>query len=206
MPLIRKPAAVEVPRAPDREAIEAGLRSPDADARWRAARALSTFSDAAALLAEAAADEADPRVREAIFTALARIGTANSVAALVFHLRADDADRRTAAMDSLRTVPRVLGAALPQLLRDEDSDVRLLACDLLRELPSAEATALLIAVLDTDSEINVCAAAVDVLVEVGSPEALPALQHCAERFADPFLNFAIRIAADRLGKQAPPRG
>jgi HEAT repeat protein len=206
MPLIRKPDAAEHPRALNLEAIKAGLRATEAEARWKAARALSAFPGAVGLLADAAATERDARVREALFGGLARIGTAESIAVLVSQLRADDADRRTAAMDSLRTIPQRLGAVLPELLEDTDSDVRLLACDLVRELASAEATALLIRVLDTDTELNVCAAAVDVLAEVGSPDALPALRRCAERFADPFLDFAIRIAGDRLGEQAPLRG
>ena len=207
MPLIRKPAdAAEPSPAPDLEAIRADLRAPDADARWRAARALSAYPDAVALLADAAEAEGDPRIREAIFTSLARIGTDAGVAVLVSHLRADDADRRMAALDCLRTLPHVLGGALPGLLGDKDPDVRLLACDLARELPSAEATALLIPVLDADTEINVCAAAVDVLAEVGSPGAAPALRRCAERFADPFLDFAIKVVVDRLGDQAPLHG
>ena len=207
MPLIRKPAdAAETPPAPDLAVVAADLRAPEADTRWRAARALSAHPGAVALLADAAEAESDTRVREAIFTSLARVGTADGVAVLVSHLRADDADRRAAAMDALRTLPRLLGAALPALLEDKDPDVRLLACDLARELPSAEATALLIPVLDADTQINVCAAAVDVLAEVGAPDAAPALRRCAARFADPFLDFAINVVVDRLGEQAPLRG
>ncbi|HLZ82170.1 MAG TPA: HEAT repeat domain-containing protein [Caulobacteraceae bacterium] len=207
MPLIRKPADLATPPpAPDLEAAKAALRSPDVDMRWRAARALSAFPEAAGALGEASAAEPNARVREAMFTSLALIGTAECTAVLVLHLRSDDAERRTGAMDSLRTLPRALGATLPGLLRDKDPDVRLLACDLVREMPSAEATVLLTAVLDRDPEINVCAAAVDVLAEVGAPAALPALHRCAERFADPFLSFAIKIACDRLGEQALFRG
>ncbi len=207
MPLIRKPAdVVAPPRAPDPEAAMAGLRSPEADVRWRSARALSALPHAARALGEAVADEPDAGVREAMFTSLALMGTAESLAVLSLHLRSDDAERRTAAMDSLRVLPNALGVALPGLLEDKDPDVRLLVCDLVREMPSAEATALLIPVLETDPEINVCAAAVDALAEVGSPDALPALRRCAARFADPFLDFAIKIAVDRLREQAPLRG
>jgi HEAT repeat protein len=207
MPLIRKPSDVPASQpVSDLEAAKAGLRAPEADVRWRAARALSAFPQSARILGDAAVVEVDARVREAMFTSLARIGTAESVAVLVPHLRDDDAERRTGAMDAMRAMPGVLGAAAPGLLKDEDPDVRLLCCDLMRELPSDEATVLLVGVLDTDPEINVCAAAVDALAEVGSPGALPALRRCAERFADPFLDFAIKIASDRLREQAPPRG
>ena len=44
-----------------------------------------------------------------------------------------------------------------------------------------------------------CAAAIDVLTEVGTPEALPALEKCAVRFAaTPFLPFAISMAITRI--------
>jgi HEAT repeat protein len=207
MPLIRNTQGSAAPTASaDPEAAKVDLRSPDADIRWRGARALAAVPQAAVMLGEAALVETDPRVREAMFTSLGRIATAESVAALVPHVRSDDAERRTAAMDALKAMPQAIGAALPGLLADADPDVRLLACDLVRELPAAEATALLTGVLDRESEINVCAAAVDVLADIGAPEALPALHQCAGRLADPFLAFAIKIACDRIGEQAPPRG
>jgi hypothetical protein len=109
MPLIRKPtdtAAASV--APDMDAAKADLRSPESDLRWKAARTLGAFPSAAAILGEAALTEADPRVREAIFTSLARIGSVESVALLVPHVRADDAERRTGAMDALKSMPGVL--------------------------------------------------------------------------------------------------
>ena len=208
MPLIRKaPEAVSQPGSPDFAAASADLRSADVEVRWKGARALAGFPQAAGLLGEAAAAEPDERVREAMFTSLARIGTGDSVAALLPHIGSDDSSRRTGAMDALKAMPQVLPAALAGLLKDEDADVRGLACDLARELPSAQATALLGAVLDSDPEVNVCAAAVDVIAEIGTADALPHLRRCAERFADqPFLAFAIRVAGDRIGAQAPHRG
>jgi HEAT repeat protein len=207
MPLIRKtPDAAATPGSPDFEAASAGLRSVEADARWSAARALGAFAQAASLLGAAAASEPDERVREAMFTSLARIGSDESVAALLPHIRSDDSSRRTGAMDALKAMPQRLTAALAGLLKDADADVRGLACDLARELPSAQATALLGEVLDSDPEVNVCAAAVDVIADIGAPEALPHLQRCAERFpSQPFLGFAIRVARDRIGAQAPTR-
>lgn len=208
MPLIRKtPTDVAATAPPDFEVASTGLRASDTDARKAAARALAGFPQAAAILGEAAVLEPDERVREAIFTSLARIGTDQSVAALLPHLHCDDSNRRTGAMDALKAMPGKLDGVLATLLRDPDADVRGLACDLARELPSAEATALLGVVLDTDPEINVCAAALDVIADIGSPGALPHLERCATRFAgQPFLEFAIRIARDRIGVQAPLRG
>ena len=89
---------------------------------------------------------------------------------------------------------------MPRLLADPDSDVRLLSCELVRGLPEGEANRLLCDLLERETEKNVCAAAVEVLAEIGRPEALPALARCAERFAgDPFLAFGIKVATDRIG-------
>jgi HEAT repeat protein len=201
MPLIRKPTDTAAPAGGlDLESANAGLRSPDVEVRWRAARALAAFPLSVAALGAAAAAEMDPRVREAMFTSLARIGTAESVTVLIPHVRADDAEQRMGAMDALKAMPQALGGALPGLLKDPDPDVRLLACDLVRELPSAEATVLLSDLLDSEPEVNVCAAAVDVIAEIGLPHALPALTRCARRLADPFLDFAIEIARHRIGE------
>ena len=48
-------------------------------------------------------------MREAIFTGLARIATAESAAAVVPYLRSDDASLRTGAIDALRAMPKAAG-------------------------------------------------------------------------------------------------
>ncbi len=155
-----------------------------------------------AVLAEALARESDARVREAIFTSLVRIATAESVAALLPYLRSDEAGLRTGAIDALRTMPAACRPHMAQLLSDPDADVRLLSCEFARGLPESEANRLLCDLLDRETEKNVCAAAVEVLAEVGRPEALGSLKRCAERFADdPFVAFSVRMASDRIGRQ-----
>lgn len=200
MPLIRKEVEPPDPAlpGPEADAAIASLRDDDAQERWMAARKLA-LPEAVPALARALREEGDPRVREAILTSLARIGSAESLEAVLPHLRAQDAGRRGAALDALRAMPGSVRPRLPALLRDADSGIRLLACELARGLPPAEATGLLVPLLDADPEVNVCAAAADVLAETGTAEALPALARCAERFADqPFLRFAIRAAATRI--------
>ena len=154
----------------------------------------------------ALATEADARVREALLSGLARAGTDESLDAILQLLRSDDASARTSALDALRTMPAIVAAHLPRLLEDDDADVRLLACELAREIPAEQAIPLLAGLLARDPHPNVCAAAVEVLAEVGTPDILPALEACAARFPDePFLTFATRAAADRIRSQAPAR-
>jgi HEAT repeat protein len=190
MPLIRKTSD-----KPQTAATEAKLSSASADERWSAAREAHDVP----ALAEALARESEPRVREALFTALARVATPDAAEVLLPYVASDAADIRTGALDALRAMPEATAQHLPRLLGDADADVRLLACDLVRDMRGPEAPRLLCALIATEPQANVCAAAVEVLTEVGDASALPALTACAARFpADPFLGFAIRTAAERI--------
>ncbi|HEX3950578.1 MAG TPA: HEAT repeat domain-containing protein [Steroidobacteraceae bacterium] len=199
MPLIRKPTARPALKATEADGILKALADPDPDRRWAAARGAAALVGGGAALAAALPTEEDPRVREAMFTGLARIGTAETAAAAISLLRSDDANLRTGALDTLRLMVSQMHDLLPRLLKDQDVDVRILSCELARSLPSPEATSLMCGVLDDETEANVCAAAVDVLAEVGGAEALPSLRACVRKFRDtPFLAFAIKAVVDRL--------
>jgi HEAT repeat protein len=208
MPLIRKSSGGTGPSDSGGAAVDtlAALTRGSTQERWAAARAAAEGPGGAGALGRALSTGEDPRVREAIFTSLIRIRTAESVEAVLPHLRSDDAGLRTGALDALRAMPEVAAPYLTTLLQDADSDVRLLACDLARNLPSAQATRILCDLLEVETEGNVCAAAVDVLAENGGPEAMPVLARCSERFGgDPFLAFAIKVAADRIARQPADR-
>jgi HEAT repeat protein len=205
MPLIRKPA---IPSPADTPADSADLlRSGATDERWSAARRLTRPQDVA-VLREALSTEREPHVRETILSSLARISTPESAGAVIPYIRSEDASYRTGALDALLTMPEAVRTKLPELLGDTDSDVRLLACELVRVMPGPEPAGLLCALIDKDADANVCAAAIEVLAEIGGVDALPALARCAERFADqPFLVFSSRVAAERIGAQsAAPLG
>ena len=201
MPLVRKPPGEPAHAAPasfDARALTAGSD----DARWAAARSAASHPEAVAALAAALPRERDPRVREAILTSLARIGSAESASALLPFLRSDEASLRTGALDALRALPAAVAPHLPVLLSDGDADVRLLSCELLREQSEGEANRLLAAVLEREEEANVCAAALEVACEIGDSRLLPALARCEHRFAaDPFLQFSIAIARERIEAQ-----
>ena len=54
-------------------------------------------------------------------------------------------------------------------------------------------------VLRSEVEVNVVGAALEVLAEVGGPEALEALRAARTRFAaDPFIVFAADLALERI--------
>ena len=175
------------------------LDSPDAESRWAAARALAGHAEAVPALSAALARERVPRVREAIMTALMRTGDAASVEAILPYLRSQDAGLRAAAIEALQALPSAIAPFMAPLFGDPDSDVRLLATELARNMKASDATRLLCGLIEREQHPNVCAAAIDVLTEVGTPEALPALEKCAVRFAaTPFLPFAVSMAIARI--------
>jgi HEAT repeat protein len=202
MPFIRRDLTSVKPAEPaanDLAVQSAELGSADPDRRWRAARALGGELTAVPALAAALAVEHSPRVREAIMTALMRIGDETSIRALLPYLRSQDASLRGAAIEALQALPDAIMPFMVALLHDADSDVRLLATELARNMPAADATRLLSEMLEHEQHANVCGAAIEVLAEVGTPAALPALQACATRFAGTsFLPFAVSVAVARI--------
>ena len=177
----------------------ASLNNPDAEVRWSAARALGGVASAVPALAAALGSEQAPRVREAIMTALMRVGDEPSVRALVPYLRSEDAGQRSSALEALQALPEAVAPFMAALLGDTDADVRLLATELARNMPPNDATRVLCGLLEKEAHPNVCAAAVEVLAEVGTRDAVPALKACAQRFAGvPFLPFAISTTIARI--------
>jgi HEAT repeat protein len=206
MPLIRRPlseGSVTTPAALDAAAVFAALARGTDDERWSAARAAADLPNSVPALEDALRRERSPVVREAIFSALARIATTQSVEAVLPFLRSDDSSVRTEASDALLAMREVVWPYVAPLLRDANADVRILACGLVRDMPGQAAVDLCCGLLDAEAEPNVCAAAVEVLAEVGDSSALPVLERCAKRFGDtPFLTFSIQMAIDRVRSQA----
>jgi HEAT repeat protein len=202
MPLVRKPSSPTATPTPDNRKLSDLLVNGSDDERWNAARSAPSLPEALPSLCDALARERVPRIREAIFTALAKIGSFESAAVALPYIRSDDASLRTAALDALRAMPAAAAGHLPQLLADNDADVRLLACEIARVLPADEASRTLGALIERENNTNVCAAAVEVLAEAGSVASLPTLARCVDRFPDdPFLTFAVKLARDRIGSR-----
>jgi HEAT repeat protein len=132
-------------------------------------------------------------------TALMRVGDEASVRVILPYLRAQDASQRAAAIEALQSLPGAIEPFIAVLFRDRETDVRLLATELVRNMPAAEATKLLCGLLASEQHPNVCAAAIDVLAEVGTADAIPMLELCGRRFAAvPFLPFAVSAAIAQI--------
>lgn len=203
MPFVKRDAAA--PPAADQSSQDsaaaaiANLKSSQAETRWSASRSLGSRPEAVPALAVALGIEHVSRVREAIMTALIRIGDAASVSALLPYLRSQDAGLRAATIEALQNLPNAISPYIDQLLEDSDSDVRLLATELVRNMPAKNATQALCRLLEREQHPNVCAAAMELLAEVGTRDAVPALRSCAEQFAEvQFVAFAASTAIARI--------
>ncbi|RFU44505.1 HEAT repeat domain-containing protein [Paraburkholderia sp. DHOC27] len=202
MPLIRKSSTPPIPFPSGESDVLRALTEGQTEERWHAARAAGDVAGGAKALGAALLFERDARIREAILTSLTRMASPDAVEAVLPLMRAESAALRTGAMDALRAMKQAAWPYLPQLLADSDADVRLLACEITRTLPGEEATTLLCSLIERESEVNVCASAIEVLAEVGTPEALPALERCAERFqGQRFLEFSIKVTGHRIRSQ-----
>ncbi len=193
MPLIRR-----APPAPGTE-TPASLESPDPADRRAAVRAMAVDPASVEPLARALARESDAATRGALFGALAKIGTEPAARALLPFLESDDPAVRSGALDALQGMPDAVLPLLPGLLSGEDSDLRILSAELARHMPAERSVPLLAAALDRETHANAAAAFVEVLAEIGTAQALPALDAAAARFSgDPFLPFAIAETASRI--------
>jgi HEAT repeat protein len=157
--------------------------------------------EAAAALVSRLQREGDASVREIILSTLTCLGNAVAVAGLVQCLRSGDAALRNEAIEAMKQLPEEVGAIVRGLLVDADADVRILTVNILESLRHPDVEAWLIEVIEHDREVNVCATAVDLLAEVGSPAAFEPLQQLKVRFADePYIQFAADLALKRISE------
>ncbi|OLP61805.1 hypothetical protein BJF93_19110 [Xaviernesmea oryzae] len=204
--LIRRSETASAPQVPDAErSLEdhvAALASTEAALRLEATRHVAEAGDgqAVAALCTALAAERESVVRDAMAVALARRGGADVVEGLLPLLRSDEAAVRNIAIDILKELPLDVAPRMEALLDDEDPDVRIFVVNVLEALRHPRVEDWLIAVITMDQNANVVITALDLLNEVGTPAALPALENVVRRFPDePFVAFSADIARKRIG-------
>jgi HEAT repeat protein len=206
MSLIKKsldtppPALEDNRRAPrDRAGLLSQLEDDNPDIRRWAALDLAEFPDAAEALCTQLEQETETPVREALLTTLIKIGNPVVVDSLIPLLRSEDAALRNLVIEALQQLPDAVAPHMEEMLQDLDADYRIFSINVLDNLKHPQAPAWLQGVIEHDDNINVCAAAVDVLAEVGTPEMVPALSDLPERFDnDPFMEFCVQTAIRRI--------
>lgn len=186
-------------RARDQAGLLMALADPSPLARRWAARDLLAYPDVSAALVDRLLVETEPSVIEVILTTLTRIGDECAVAGLIRCLRIENAMLRNAAIEAMKLLPDEVAPVMGRLLDDPDPDVRIFAVDVLESLRHPQVESWLIRVITEDAHLNVCGAAVDLLGEVGSESARPALLALKQRFAEePYIQFAADLALTRI--------
>ncbi|HYD29314.1 MAG TPA: HEAT repeat domain-containing protein [Azospirillaceae bacterium] len=203
MPLIRP---TPPPGTDPGQAVPAArLDAADPTERRRAALDRAYPDGPAADLCRRLPVENEPAVREAILTALMTIGGPQAVDGLLPLLRSEDAALRNGAIEALQKMDRDVVPHVENLFADPDSDVRIFAVNIVEALRHPLAPAWLFRLVQFERHINVCAAAVDALAEIGTPDMVPALETLTDRFPNqPFLHFAVRLAIRRITGEAEP--
>ncbi|WP_462383731.1 HEAT repeat domain-containing protein [Pseudomonas sp. Marseille-QA0892] len=183
----------------DLQSLAVRLQHGTTAERRDAARALASLSGAGELLACQLAEETERSVLEALITSLAERADEGAVTALLDCLRSEDVALRNDAIEALKTAGRFHPSLIQAALEDSDADVRILTVGILESLRHPDVELWLIELIEHDPHLNVCACAVDLLCEVGTERAVPALELCRSRFpGEAYLDFAIGLALTRL--------
>jgi hypothetical protein len=185
--------------------LSAGLESADAGIRRHAAKEILRCPGAGAALVSRLKREQEVAVRAAILTALIRLDDPAATAGMADCLRNENAALRNEAIEALRELASSedRAGALPPVLRlllaDPDPDVRIFAVNVMESATLPEVERCLIEVVERDQHVNVCAAALDLLCEVGTEAAVDPLVRLKARFsAEPYIQFAANLALKRI--------
>ncbi|MGB9791880.1 MAG: HEAT repeat domain-containing protein [Thermacetogeniaceae bacterium] len=181
--------------------IEARLNSPDEDERLRAVLDLGGSVDPERIkkLVEVLEREGSRAVREAAAVALISIGTEEVAEEVARLLRSGDPYARNTASDILQCIGEPAEGVLAGLLSDPDPDVRSLAVRAVGRGDLRSAVRLLREVVLSDGDINVVASAAEFLgVKGETAEDAEALRAARQRFSDPFLDFVVDEALEKM--------
>lgn len=204
MPIVKKTSSESIgqeerKRERDCSSLVGQLSENNPVARRWAAKDLLDCPDASGALVERLRGEEDVFVREVILTTLTQRGDEEAVAGLVECLRSEDVSLRNEAIEAMKLLPEEVAPIMGRLLSDPDPDVRIFAVNVLESLRHEKVEAWLKEVIELDRHVNVCATAVDLLGEVGTPRSREALENLKARFPDqPYIRFAADIALKRI--------
>lgn len=175
------------------------LNHEDSKVRRWAVRDLAQLPNASAVLVTRLEHEENASVRTAILNALAKLSDTIAMTGLVECLRSEEAALRNEAIEILKELPNEVEPIIDGLLTDADSDVRIFAVNILESLRHQHVEQWLIGVVEKDPHVNVCSTALDLLSEVGSELAVPAIEKLKARFPDePYVCFSADLALKRI--------
>jgi HEAT repeat protein len=181
------------------ETLVAELEDSNVTVRRHAAQQITTCPDAAKTLISRLKREENTAVREAILNSLLHLHDPSIGGSLADCLRSEDAALRNDVIDALKQLGDEVSPILRSLLNDPDSDMRIFVVNILSSGPHPDVEQWLLEVIDRDTHVNVCAAAVDLLSEIGTEAAIDPLLRLKARFAhETYIQFAADLALKRI--------
>ena len=198
MPLVRREAdvpgiAMEDPRDPLARLVDA-----DPATRRQAARELSDVPAALDALMIALERETSASVAEAIFSTLMKRASPEVAARLIELMHSDHASLRNGAIEALKTMPSEVLDQIDALLSGE-VDIRIFAVEILGALTVPGTLPYLLRVIESETHVNVCAAAIEAMMEFIDESAVFPLRNLLVRFPDQeFLRYSVQAALRRV--------
>lgn len=174
------------------------LCDEDVVKRRDAARALLTTGCPASALVERLWVEPQLSVREALFTTLAHMADETALKGLVGCLTSEDTCLRNEAIAALKQVTPLLEPYLRPVLESPDADLRIFAFNVLSTPKNADHLAWVEPFIRAEENVNVCAAALEMLVEVGDCTLTSLIGELKTRFFDEdYIQFLTGIVLRR---------
>ena len=181
------------------EMLAAELEDADVTARRHAAQKIVTCQDGATVLIGRLQREENTAVREAILNSLLRLRDPSIISGLADCLRSENVALRNDVIEVFKQLGSQAEPVLRALLADTDPDVRIFAVNILISERYSDAEQWAIEVIERDAHVNVCAAAVDLLCEVGTEASIDPLLRLKTRFVhEAYIQFAINLALKRI--------
>lgn len=183
----------------DFEGLKRQLDASDPSVRRWAVKDIAIYDGASYVLVERLKQETCKDVREAIFSALIRIGDEVAIRGLVECLRSEDTSLRNEAVEALKLLIEKAAPVVRNLLREKDPDVRIFAINIFESLKHPDVEDWLIELIERDPDVNVCATAVDLLAEIGTERCTEPMERLLERFStEPYIRFVVERAIRRI--------
>ena len=194
---ISKKAAPDGPQSC--EMLAAELEDFNVTARRHAAQKIVTCQDGATALIGRLQREDNTAVREAILNSLLRMRDPSIVSGLADCLRSENVALRNDVIEVFKQLGSQAAPVLRALLADTDPDVRIFAVNILISERYSDTEQWAIEVIERDAHVNVCAAAVDLLCEVGTEASIDPLLRLKTRFVhEAYIQFAADLALKRI--------
>ena len=113
-------------------------------------------------------------------------------------LKSDNAYLRNAVIIFLREYGIEAKPFIEKLMVSEERDIRIFAINILGDVRFDESIEMIRRFIKAETDINALMTAVDYLGEIGSEEDIILLEDIKHRFDDPYVEFGINLAIDRI--------